>query len=655
MKKWLLCILVALLVPLWALAQETPINTREALVAYLTDAAASQPGEIPFDFDATLYDSIADSDWMGDVLSEAGIFSARWSYGRTSCTLKEIDYMPFHYACTTEAEVVAALQKADNGAVNIRLSPALYDALAGDFSGLYALEGEAGIQSRAMSYYSGYRLFLYTEVVYAENLASVSTVEELQALLRDCRVQGKTAFSLRCSEALFDQLTADDFALLHRLEGEAGMLTRSMLYYTGKRMIEYSEVDFAANFANVSTLEELRFQLRLWRLQGTTAFTIQCTGELFDRLAAEDFALLHALEGEAGFSRRTMSYYAGKKLVEYTDVVYAANFESVSTLEELKAVMQRKCLALEEEFTIHCAPELYALVSADGCQLINVLESNCGMYARQMMYFDGKQQFVYSQVAYYPGYRIARLLRLGREGEITGRDQQLLLEARQILQEAVLTARDRVELQEALQGAVMSRVTYFNGDGKGDHDNAYGALLNGSCECDGYADAFYLLADMAGFEVCFQHGDDVDAADDEAHLWSMIAHDGRWYFTDLTWCDADNGDHYHLYANIGRDMAQGAYRWDDRCSLHPLAETTDPALYHYDREGTLFDTAEDAAAYVSARLRAGSDRVELLLRNAAGEDPDMLSDRLGNAVDRPCRYIYNATDGYMVFIFYPKN
>ncbi len=65
---------------------------------------------------------------------------------------------------------------------------------------------------------------------------------------------------------------------------------------------------------------------------------------------------------------------------------------------------------------------------------------------------------------------------------------------------------------------------------------AYGALLNGTCVCDGYSLAFSYLLDGVGINSMVVSG----RAGEEAtgnHAWNIVKLDGSWYEVDCTWDD----------------------------------------------------------------------------------------------------------------------
>ena len=567
-------LLILALLPLCGQADRR-ISTKDELISYLKTAASFKSDNIRFEYADSLYSGIDDSDWMGEVLNEAGIFTASWRYGNNTCTLSNINYMPAHTYCTTEDQVLSALRSASNGSVNIRVS-----------SGLYA------------------------------------------------------------------KLTANDFRLLHELEGKAGLDSRRMSYYSSSRLFLYTEVKYAANFSQVSTISQVKQLMSSYRTQNKTEYTIQCTASLYKQLTKNNFEQMYLIEGACGFSDRNLSYNDSKYTFYYSQIVYASNFTSVQTLNEFKQCMYDRTQNLTGEFTIHCTAELYDQLSRDSFQLTNDIESNCGIYQRQMTYSNSNKTIHYTNIEYHPGFYVARCIRLGRTGQLTGKKLTLYREAKSILQQ-INPSRysDKVELQFALQDAIMDRTVYYKGYTAGEQDTAIGALLNGRCECDGYADAFYLLADMAGFDVHFQTGQDYK--DGENHLWNIIRHNGKWYFTDLTWCDDDDGFSSHMYTNIGRDIAATAYRWNEQGMLVQLASSSAVQANYHSRNNLIFSSYKEAGSYVEKKLRAGNKHVEILVKKPSGENIESTVKKVKNYIDTGYKVSYHHTDEYVCFVFSP--
>ena len=66
----------------------------------------------------------------------------------------------------------------------------------------------------------------------------------------------------------------------------------------------------------------------------------------------------------------------------------------------------------------------------------------------------------------------------------------------------------------------------------------YGALVTGSCVCEGYAEAFKYLANSAGIPCEIMQGTAQNSAGEtERHAWNCVEINNRWYYVDATWDD----------------------------------------------------------------------------------------------------------------------
>lgn len=68
--------------------------------------------------------------------------------------------------------------------------------------------------------------------------------------------------------------------------------------------------------------------------------------------------------------------------------------------------------------------------------------------------------------------------------------------------------------------------------------NLYGALVNKTCVCEGYAKAFKYLLDEAGIDCVIVIGTGTNLkGETENHAWNYVAVNGSWYAIDTTWDD----------------------------------------------------------------------------------------------------------------------
>ena len=82
-----------------------------------------------------------------------------------------------------------------------------------------------------------------------------------------------------------------------------------------------------------------------------------------------------------------------------------------------------------------------------------------------------------------------------------------------------------------------NRYNSTNMDQPGNH-LAYGALVRGSCVCQGYAEACLVLCQAAGLEAVYVPGDGIDEEGVRgSHGWNAVKLNGQWYMIDITWDD----------------------------------------------------------------------------------------------------------------------
>lgn len=68
--------------------------------------------------------------------------------------------------------------------------------------------------------------------------------------------------------------------------------------------------------------------------------------------------------------------------------------------------------------------------------------------------------------------------------------------------------------------------------------NIYGALVEKTVVCEGYAKAFKYILDSLNIECILVSGDATNSSgESESHMWNYIKLDGNWYGVDVTWDD----------------------------------------------------------------------------------------------------------------------
>ena len=259
----------------------------------------------------------------------------------------------------------------------------------------------------------------------------------------------------------------------------------------------------------------------------------------------------------------------------------------------------------------------------------------------------------------FPGDRIVDAYFTEDTSELTEDECLALEKAVELVQSAQLLAEDEWELEWMIHNILAEHITYSDADIYYDdpldqprHLSVIGALLDGQANCQGYTDAFYTLASIAGFEV----GRLSVETSDDPHMTNTILLDGNWYIVDVTYDDSgDDAVSYHLF-NAGLDMVGSEYFWSEEVSPYEITEISDDHSYYY-RNQVVFEDMDDLADYVAEEWYENGNTIirgQLLNEDDGQEFRQALIDALEN-----CRksyefhiwYTSNGTDTFYTIVF----
>ena len=210
----------------------------------------------------------------------------------------------------------------------------------------------------------------------------------------------------------------------------------------------------------------------------------------------------------------------------------------------------------------------------------------------------------------YPGDRIVDAYRRGNTSTLNADEKRAMNEAIAIVNTAKAKAKNQWELEVLLHDVLCDRITYDDhtrnvSDPLNPPHNltVVGALLEGRANCQGYADAFYTVASIAGFTVSRMS---VDPPND-LHMVNTILLNGSWYIVDVDSNDYDEGpNHYSMY-NVGREHICG-YTWEVQNEMHPIASTS--SNWHYYRyTNTEFKTMDSLVEYMKNAYSQSNQRI----------------------------------------------
>lgn len=148
-----------------------------------------------------------------------------------------------------------------------------------------------------------------------------------------------------------------------------------------------------------------------------------------------------------------------------------------------------------------------------------------------------------------------------------------------------------------------------NADGDLNRYTMYGCLVEQSAVCEGYTNAFQFLLSRCGIvssKICGS----VETSDNVDHVWSAVMLGGDYYYTDLTWDDAEDISMYN-YLNITQEQlirshsiaplfddyaASDAFDVSDMMSCNLFIPECTAVKYNYYRYfGAHFDGGNDSA------------------------------------------------------------
>ena len=219
------------------------------------------------------------------------------------------------------------------------------------------------------------------------------------------------------------------------------------------------------------------------------------------------------------------------------------------------------------------------------------------------------------EITEHPGVRIARAHRAGDLSALSAEERALLSRAEQTVAEIKRTNSSLYDIELAIYDYVADNVTYTNPTTEitdkntpPRHLTALGALADGRANCQGYADAFYLLASIAGLEVSKMTV--IENDDGGGHEVNTVKLNGNWYVVDATHGDLDPTC-YHLF-NAGRDMCT-EYSWNAEWEYHRIADRSDANFYYYRYTDRCFSSLDAVAEHIKGEYLKGKKNFSLML------------------------------------------
>ncbi len=215
-------------------------------------------------------------------------------------------------------------------------------------------------------------------------------------------------------------------------------------------------------------------------------------------------------------------------------------------------------------------------------------------------YYEPDKLLTIAGIHYYPAENILWAIRNNDTSALTEEERQVLDLARQTVAQAQAESTSLYETEQWLHDWLCNQVRYEspNMDIRRQEYiqlrelTCVGAMLDGIANCQGYADAFYLLGNMAGLEVGRVLG-----VTGEGHIWNTVVLDGQRYIVDVTFDDLSdqelNGWSYTYFNTFWDPSVYDPYG-DDHAAQTVVTEP-DLSQSYYSHNQQIFSSVEDAA------------------------------------------------------------
>lgn len=163
--------------------------------------------------------------------------------------------------------------------------------------------------------------------------------------------------------------------------------------------------------------------------------------------------------------------------------------------------------------------------------------------------------------------------------------------------------------------------TYVVGRDGGYPATAYGCLVEGKANCEGYAKAFRLLASEAGIRCAVVIG---VTSEGENHAWDQVEIGGDWYEVDATWDDTDDENVVRRMYFLCDDEYFSMTHTADDTLFAPFSCENDRENY-YVRNGLYVSEEGQAGEILAREFSAGISTIDL--RFADRELYDLFKER----------------------------
>lgn len=243
---------------------------------------------------------------------------------------------------------------------------------------------------------------------------------------------------------------------------------------------------------------------------------------------------------------------------------------------------------------------------------INMIGSQTLEYQLQANGKDAK--FIVYNVRYSAGENILQAIKKGDTSTLSSEELQAYNIANDFISNTLDKSKSPIEQERQIFDFICDKITYYNQDNPSEDyprfRSCIGGLCDGSANCMGYTDTFYLLSNMVGLDVSCASDHDM------LHEWNLITIDNKKYLVDTTFSDDSyltndgiNGCTYKFF-NAGMDLVSNYYTFKEDNPTNEIVSNCDENyFYNVFTENTV--TPENVISEINKRLSSNEPNFEL--------------------------------------------
>ena len=246
-------------------------------------------------------------------------------------------------------------------------------------------------------------------------------------------------------------------------------------------------------------------------------------------------------------------------------------------------------------------------------------------------------------IHYYPGENILWAVKNQDTSRLTEEELAVLELAEQVVTQAQAESTTPYETELWLHDWLCARVDYESPDmdiRRNDYIQlreltCVGAMLDGIANCQGYADSFYLLGNMAGLEVGRVLGDTGGG-----HIWNTIRLDDQLYIVDVTFDDLSDQEQSgwcYTYFNTFWDPEVYDPYGDDHAAPAVTAEE-DLQYSYFSQNDLIFSELDEAVDSLVSQYVEEDQNWTYALLEGYGVDHDDLDEAIRNKLWKYARH-----------------